>query len=167
MSPLRRTFIALLAAATVLFAIGVIAERSAGETHTESATAHSTEAAEAGAGEPAQAAHDEEAEGAAEVRNEQVLGIDVESTPLFVLAALAGLGLTAAAASRWGRLRWFLRAVAVIALAWAAFDMREVVHQLDESQTAIALVALLVAVLHAAAAAISVRLSRRTERGPV
>ena len=83
----------------------------------------------------------------------------MESTPLVVLAALAGLGLAAAAATTWGRARGFLIAVAVIALAWAVLDVREAVHQLDESRTGIAVIALLVAALHGAAGAVAGRLA--------
>jgi hypothetical protein len=89
-----------------------------------------------------------------------VLGVDLESTPLIVLAVLAGLGLAALTATRLGRLRGFLLAVAAIALVWAVLDVREVVHQLDESRTGIALIAVSVAVLHLAAAAICGRLAR-------
>ena len=65
-----------------------------------------------------------------------------------MLAVLAGLGLAALAATRFGRLRGFLLAVALVTLVWAAFDIREVVHQLDESRTGIAVVAMTVAALH-------------------
>jgi hypothetical protein len=58
--------------------------------------------------------------------------------------------------------RSFLVAVAPIALAWAAFDVREVVHQLDESNTGVALLAMLIALLHLAATAVSGRLAERT-----
>jgi hypothetical protein len=50
-----------------------------------------------------------------------------------------------------------LTLIAVIALAWAALDVRETVHQLDESHTGIAILAGVVAVLHLAAAAIARR----------
>ena len=95
-----------------------------------------------------------------------MLGVDLESTPLVVLAVLAGLGLAFLATGRIGRLRWFLLAVAVIALAWVALDIREVVHQIDESRTGIALVAIAVAVLHLAAAAVSGRLAGQTPAAP-
>jgi hypothetical protein len=64
-------------------------------------------------------------------------------------------------ATRLGRLRGFLLAVTVIALLWAALDVREVIHQLDESRTGIAVVAMTVAVLHVAAAVVSGRLARQ------
>jgi hypothetical protein len=55
--------------------------------------------------------------------------------------------------------------VALVALAWAALDLREVLLQLDESRTDVALVAMMVAVLHLAAAAVSGRLAQQP--GPV
>jgi hypothetical protein len=85
----------------------------------------------------------------------------VESTPLVVLAVLAGLALAALAASRIGLRRGFLLTVVVIALAWAALDIREVVHQLDEARTGVAVVAIAVAALHLAAAAVGGRLAMR------
>ena len=178
MSPLRWTLVALLVASTALFAVGVIAERSSTDTHTEPAAAH---AAETGgeSGEPAGAhgeggaseattsgetGHVESATGHAE--RERLLGVDVESTPLVVLAVLGGLALAALAASRVGLRRGFLLTVVVIGLAWAAFDIREVVHQLDESRTGVAVVAMAVAALHLAVAAISGRLATQAPATP-
>jgi hypothetical protein len=154
MSPVRWTLVALLVASTALFAVGVIAERSSRDTHTEPAAAH---AAETGgeSGEPA-GAH---SEGAAHAETERLFGADVESTPLVVLAVLAGLALAALAASRFGLARGFLFTVVVVALAWAALDIREVVHQLDESRTGVAVVAMAVAALHLTVPAIGGRLA--------
>jgi hypothetical protein len=178
MSPLRWTLVALLVASTALFAVGVIAERSSTDTHTEPAAAH---AAEAGGerGEPA-GAHNEgraseatasgdagHVESATEhAEGERLLGVDVESTPLVVLAVLAGLALAALAASRIGLLRGFLLTVVVIGLALRALDIREVVHQLDESRTGVAVIAIAVAALHLAAAAISGRLATQPPATP-
>ena len=86
--------------------------------------------------------------GAAESSGEELAGVDLESTSLIVLAVLAGLVLSAAAATELGRSRAFLLAVVVIALAWAVLDVRELLHQLDESRGGIAAIALAVAVLH-------------------
>jgi hypothetical protein len=155
-SRLRWTLVALLVASTALFAVGVTAERSESDTHVESTSA---QAQETGA-EP-EGAHDETGAGETDSEDERVLGIDLESTPLIVLAVLAGLGLAALTATQLGRRRSFLLALAAIALAWALLDVREVVHQLDESRTGIALIATSVAVLHLAAAAVSGRLARQ------
>ena len=66
----------LLAAATLLFAVGVRAEHAAGSEHTEAPVAAAGESGEV------------EESGDAE---ERLLGVDVESTPLVVLAIAAGL----------------------------------------------------------------------------
>ena len=178
MSPLRWTLVALLVASTALFAVGVIAERSSTDTHTEPAAAHAAETggesgepagahAEGGASEATTSGETGHVESATEHdERERLLGVDVESTPLVVLAVLAGLALAALAASRIGLRRGFLLTVVVIALAWAALDIREVVHQLDESRTGIAVVALAVAALHLAAAAISGRLATQPPATP-
>ena len=176
MSPMRWTLVALLAASTVLFAVGVIAERSDADTHAEPIPAQA-ERADGEAAEP-EGAHEEAGEdGAAEAgegrsetaadeEDERVLGVDLESTPLIVLAVLTGLVLAALIASPLGRLPGVLLAVALIALAWALLDVREVLHQLEESRTGIAVVAMIVAALHLAATAVSGLLTRRATRAP-
>jgi hypothetical protein len=173
MSPSRWALVALLVASTALFAVGAIAERSSADTHTEPGATHAAETGEEGgeragahsdgtahgeggtseATAPVEAYHAGSATGHAE--SNRLLGVDVESTPLVVLAVLAGLALAALAASRIGRARGFLFAVVVIGLAWAVLDIREVVHQLDESRTGVAVVAMAVAALHLGAAVIS------------
>jgi hypothetical protein len=156
----------------VLFAVGVIAERSAADDHAEPIAAASTESGEAAhadeegatAEERGETAHaDEDAEVAgktagsveAHSESEQLLGLDVESTPVIVLAVLAGLALSAAAASDLRHRRAFLVTVAVIALGWAALDVRELLHQIDESREGIAALAAVVAVVHLLAAAVA------------
>jgi hypothetical protein len=170
MSPARTALVALLVVATALFAIGVLAERSQSETHTEPARTHSETGEPEGAHEEGEATgategrQDEGAETAHADEDETLLGVDLESTPLLVLAVLAGLGLAAACASRLGERSGPLFAVAAIALAWAALDVREVAHQLDESNTGIALIAIAVAVLHVAAASLAARLAARARQ---
>jgi hypothetical protein len=168
MGPLRWTLVALLVASTALFAVGAIAERSSRDTHTEPAAAHAAET-----GSESEGAHNESGEskgtasgeaghaesGTEHAASERLLGVDVESTPIVVLAVLAGLALAALAASRIGLRRGFLLTLVVIGLAWAALDIREVVHQLDESRTGVAVVAMAVAALHLTVAAISGRLA--------
>jgi hypothetical protein len=146
----------LLVASTALFAVAVIAERSEAATHTETTEAHAEGEQE----------HTETAAADADTEtHEAVLGVNVESTPLIVLATIFGLALAALAATRFGRLPAFLLAVALIALAWTALDVREVVHQLDESRTGIAVLAALVAVLHAMVLALAGALVVRVRRG--
>lgn len=78
-------------------------------------------------------------------------GVDIEAVPFIVLAALASLGLAFAAWSR-PRSAGVLAAVAVAMLLFAVLDVREVVHQSDESRTGLEVLAAAIAVLHAAAA---------------
>ena len=152
MSRLRWILVALLVASTTLFAVGAIAERSTADTHTEPASVRTAEHGEGGeVGEHAR-------------RDEAVLGVDVESTPLVVLAVTLGLALAVLSATRFGLLAGVLAAIAVIALAWAALDVREAVHQADESRTGIALVAAGVAILHLATAAVAGVLAVRARR---
>ena len=154
----RFSLAALLAVATLLFAIGVIAERSSADEQVEpTASAESGEAGHAEEGAHAAEEAPSTEGGASESSGEELAGVDFESTPLIVLAVLAGLTLTAAAATELGRRRAFLLAVVVIALAWAVLDVRELFHQLDESRGGIAAVAVAVAVLHCLAAAVAGR----------
>jgi hypothetical protein len=176
MSRLRWTLVALLAVSTVLFAAGVSAERSDSDTHAEpEAAAHVDEGSEEsggpeGAHESTASASEEQGSksesGEEHAEDERLLGVDLESTPLIVLAVLAGIALAVLAASQIGRLRGFLLGVMIIALAWAVLDIREVVHQIDESRTGIALVAGAVAVLHLATAVVSGRLARHASGMP-
>jgi hypothetical protein len=136
----RHLLAVLLAVATILFAVGASAERSATDEHAEAAPTTTARAeAETEEGAPG---------GAHAEAGERLLGIDLESTPLIALAVLTGLALSAVAASRIGRRREFLAAVAVVALAWAALDVREVLHQIDESREGIVVIAAVVAALH-------------------
>jgi hypothetical protein len=170
----RRLLVALLAAATALFAVGTIAERGReGAEH-----AH----AESGGGEPGAVGADEavggeageadsheadrhEADGdEADRGSERLLGVDVESPPLITLAIAIGIALTALAATPAGHRRAMLLAVAAIAAAWAVLDLREVFHQAGEDG-ALALLAAAVAALHLAATGTAARLARSRDPG--
>jgi hypothetical protein len=178
MSPLRWTLVALLVASTALFAIGVIAERSSSDTHSEPAASHASDTggesgepggahSQGGASEATESGEAGHAESGSEhADSERLLGVDVESTRLVVVAVLTGLALAALAACRIGVRRRFLLAVVVIGLEWAALDIREVVHQLDESRTGVAVVAMAVAALHLTVAAISGRLATQPPATP-
>ncbi len=167
---MRTVLAALLVAATALFAVGAIAERSqahettAADVHTAGESPAAQEQTET-SGESTEAHENGVAVETYTEASEAVLGVNVESTPLIVLAVLVGLGLAALVASRFGRSPGVMIAVALIAIAWAALDIREVVHQLDESRTGIAVIAIVVAVLHLAAALLAARLAAR-ERHP-
>lgn len=109
------------------------AAASAGD-HGESATAGET------SGEAGGKAH-----------AETLLGVNPEAIPL--IAATVLLSLVLAAAVITVRSRWLLPSVALIMLAFAALDIRELTHQLHESRPGLAALAATVALLHLVAAA--------------
>jgi hypothetical protein len=162
----RRTLLAaLLVASTAAFVVGVSIERSSADTHTESAPASqggeagessAEHAEEAGAEERHQEGGRPQAE---EGASESFFGLDYEATPFVALAAAFSVALAAAV---WLRPRWalLLGAVAVAMVVFAALDVHEVVHQLDESKGGLAILAGVVAVCHLAAAAVAARMGR-------
>jgi len=140
----RDALVLLIVLATAGFAAGVAMERAtAEEPHTDEVIG--TEEGEAG---------HEEGEGGAAVKeqtSEEILGLNLESTPLVVAAVVGSLLLAGAV---WIRPRWrpLLAVVALVMLAFAVLDILELVHQLDESRAAVAIIATIVAALHLAAA---------------
>jgi hypothetical protein len=176
----RGLLVALIVAATAAFVVGTAIERnSTGESgHNEATTVAAPVSKEAGASKETQseaggespAAHTSETarapsksggEGShAELRP---LGIDIEAWPFVAVAAVASLGLAAAA---WLRptAAPLLVLVAVAMLAFAALDVREVVHQLDIDNSGLAVMAGAIATLHAAAGVVAAALTSRAWR---
>jgi Flp pilus assembly protein TadB len=148
---------ALLLATAILFVVGVAVERR-DEHHAEGTEpASSSEHREASETErkSEEAAHTASGE-----RNEaRVLGIDAEATPLVVLAVLVSIMLAV--------LLWvsdsvgLLAVVALLAAGFAVLDIAEVIHQIHESRTGLAVIALLVAAGHATIAIFGARTSVR------
>jgi heme/copper-type cytochrome/quinol oxidase subunit 3 len=136
---------ALLLAASALFAIGVATE---GGHHDESvASVASGEHNEVTEHKEA-ARHNERT--AASGSGETVFGINLESTPLVVLAVIVSVVL---AMATWRTdYKVVLLVTALFAAAFAVLDVAEFSHQIRESATTIAVVAAIIAVLHAAAA---------------
>lgn len=132
----------LLIVAAALFAVGVASEGDARHdavTTVETGTHNeATEAAE----------HNERSESAA--TGEEAFGVNLESTPLVVLAVIISV-LLAAATWRTDR-KLMLFVTALFAAAFAALDVAELSHQIKESAATIAVIAGIIAVLHAAAA---------------
>jgi hypothetical protein len=149
---LRRVLAAMIVGATILFAIGAALERSSGDSHPQGVEEDHVE-------EPVGELHEG---GAAETSDgEQTgsdegtfVGIDPESVPVVISAIVVSLVLATAI---WFRLTpgWALIVAASSMLVFAVFDVREALHQFDESNQGIAVVALLVALLHAGAAGIA------------
>jgi hypothetical protein len=84
---------------------------------------------------------------------EKVLGINIESTPMIVLAVAVTLALAAAA--------WFsgaspvLWTIVAFGIAFAAFDFLEAVHQGNESRSGLVVLAVALAMIHVAIAFVS------------
>jgi hypothetical protein len=140
---LRAAIAGLIVLATIGFVVGTTIERNTKE----------RPAAE----RPAEGGWETEAERAAESGGEthgefQPFGVDIEAVPFIVLAALASLAMAAAVWAR-PRMLLVLAIVGVAMLLFAALDVREILHQTDESRTGLAVLAGAVAVLHGSAAA--------------
>jgi hypothetical protein len=168
--------VALIVAATVLFAVGTTIERNQGDSHAATEKAQGeTHAGETAGGESGKQAeqngetsHADEA-GSTQApseshsySSEKILGIEPESTGLVIVAVIVSL-LLAAAAWRWPDHRLALVVIALAMLAFAALDIREVVHQLNESRTGLGLLAALVAALHLGASALSGNTARSAD----
>ena len=148
----NRLLALLIVLATAAFALGVGLEKS--ETHEEpAAEVAQTEGVEEEAGEEILSDEGGASE-EGEEESEEVLGIDLESTPLVILAVLGSLAL---AAGVWFRpdLRVLLLIVFVAMLAFAVLDVLEVFRKVDESNEGIAVLAAVVALLHLAAAGLA------------
>jgi len=161
---LRAVIGILLLIGAALFIVGVAVERAA-ITHEQSATQETptsepshlegsgTEGSGTEGGQPATAAPEAGA-------SEAILGVNVESWPLAIVAAVLSIG---AAFVAWRvRQRVVLVAIAVFALAFAALDIREAVHQGNEGRTGILVLAIFIAAVHLGASALAAG-ARRTE----
>ena len=81
------------------------------------------------------------------------------------IATTAASLLLAFGVWRFPGLRPLLVLVALAALTFCAFDVREAVHQASESRTGLIVVAAIVAALHLAAAALALAMARRATTG--
>lgn len=158
----RRTVVGLILAATVLFVVGILLEKGSEDNHRDESVALAAEnPAERAAESAGETGHSEAGETGHSEPDEKVLGINLESTPFVILAVIGSLLL---AAMVWvGRAPWIFTLVALAMIAFAVFDIAEILHQLDRDEGWIAALAGLVAVLHLAAAVGSAQL----RRGPV
>lgn len=97
----------------------------------------------------------------AETSNEQVFGINTESIPLVVAAVAVSILL---AIALWLRrdLALVLLAVLGLGIVFAVFDVREAAHQASENRGALEAIAIVVALLHLAAAALAAVVLRKT-----
>jgi hypothetical protein len=149
----------LIVLATALFVTRVAIERHSEDKHVEASSA--TAAALETSGSEGEGGGEADERGSEPTVNESekgaedtLFGVDVESIPLVALAAVASIGLALAA---WLRPSWvaLLTLIAVVLVAFAALDIREVFHQLDEDNGGLAALAALVAGMHLAAGGVS------------
>jgi hypothetical protein len=152
---LRKLLVALMVLSTITFSLGSILERSSADAH----------APETGTQEPGhqggEGSGTDEGEGSGESvasdgsqetqADESLFGIDPESTPLLIVALVVSLLLAAGCWLRPGW-RWLVVLTAVVMASFAVLDLREVVHQFDESNLGLGVIALAVMLLHLAAA---------------
>lgn len=160
--PMRVVLAALVVASAVLFAVGTTFERTTSHSETKAvATAESGEATGEGGVEEGPAASEHvSSEGA-----EDIFGINPESPALIAVAV--ALSVVLAIGVLITDRRALLVLLAGFALAFAAFDAREAVHQTHEGRHSIVAIALVLVALHVAVAALCcVVLRRRAHRTP-
>ncbi|HKE78504.1 MAG TPA: hypothetical protein VKB54_04315 [Solirubrobacteraceae bacterium] len=166
MSATARVLVGLIVAGTVALVVGVAVER---HQTVETPTQRAVEGGSAGrVGEST--AEGEEAERRSErvghvESSERLLGVDPESTGVLGVAVVVSLLLAAAVWWRGGS-PLVLGGIAAAMAAFCALDIREVVHQVNESRTGLAVLAGGVAALHAAAALLAARAAVTTRGVP-
>ena len=176
---LRATLAFLLAGSAIVFFVGIYLERgatapaspAAGEPSSQSVSFAPAEGASGEAGEarpsaaPAPATGETAVESAAEHATESwPLGIDLEAPLLVGGVVVLSLVLALAVVRIGGPLVPLV--IAVFAVVFALFDLLEVVHQVGQARTGLAMIALGLLVAHEAAGLIALRLvlSRRATR---
>ena len=143
---LRALLAVLLVGSAILFIVGSTIERN--HRHHEQPAA---QAAHTESGGESQAGHVEP--GSAEP-GVTILGVNTESFALSIVAVVLSVLLAAALLLR-RRTRLVLLAVVAFGLVFAAGDAREVVHQLDDSNSGLATIAAILIALHLAVAALA------------
>lgn len=156
----RALIVILLVGSAVLFVIGTTLERNESESEEPALVATGSEAAESEEAERGEAARSEAGEGKeGEEGGERIFGIDPDSPWTVTLAVVASLVLAASVALVGSSPVLVL--TGLFALAFAAGDLRELVRQLDESNTGIAVVAVVLVVAHLLIGTLSALLVRR------
>jgi hypothetical protein len=163
---LNRLLAGMIVVSAGLFAVGAAIERNkSGEGgHMEAQTAQPSApenggetSSEGGGGET----HSESGETSSQSNtgethsesSEEIFGINPESTGLVIAAIVAAVLLAVAV--------WFspiplvLLAVIAFGLVFAVFDVREVVHQVNESRAGLVVIAAVLALIHLAVAALA------------
>lgn len=151
----------LLVVSAIVFAVGVGIERSQGHTEAVSTTGATTGVSATpveGSAEGEAAEHPATASTTTEAAvaetghsdSETLFGVNTESIPLVIFAVLVSVAL--AAAVLFSPRPPVLALILAIALAAVAFDVREAIHQSNESRETVMALAITAAALHGAAA---------------
>jgi Flp pilus assembly protein TadB len=172
---LRSALAVLLVVSAAAFAIGVTLERSndgqsdqhasnpptvvtgeqaeTSEQHAEGESGESGELSESGESAEQRAAETGSTSETHNESSEKLFGVNPEATWLVVLAVALSV-LLALAVWRTNSTAVLL-AVVAFGLVFAAFDVREAIHQSDESNSGLVVVAVIVAILHLGVAAVA------------
>lgn len=161
---LRRAISALLVFGAILFTVGVTKERSQHPEPIAAPSATSVAAVSGEAAEASEAGGHIEASGKAETQSGEgkVFGINIESNGALAFAIVASLLVAAAVLVR--RQRVVLLAAGLFALIFMAFDVGEVARQVHSTRSLILAIAVIVALVHLAAAGLSFAGSRQHAR---
>jgi hypothetical protein len=144
----------LLVTSAALFAVGTAIEHGQRDQHKTEVSAPSSTSGETGGESGEEQGHETGPSAGTGTSSEKIAGIDPESWPLVGLAIAISLALAAGLYVR--RSRPWLVAAAGFAAVFAAGDIRELVHQLDESRTTVATIAGVLIALHTLAALVAV-----------
>jgi hypothetical protein len=159
----------LMAVSMLLFVVGVVSERAVTGTHATPCVQHPSGETGADGDHPAVAcvtrlpadADARETSTAAAAASETVFGIAIDSPGITALA-VAGWLILIVALLRFGRRA--LPLVLVAAGAATVFDVGEVLHQIHESRSGLAILATFVAIGHAAVAVLALGTLVRASR---
>lgn len=142
----------LLALATVFFLWGSFAERSG---HHEIGSGRNAATGQPAEGGESVEHHASEGQGAGPAESEyRPLGVNLESTPLVVTAALISFALAAVVALRPGRP--VLGLAAILAFGFVLLEIVEVAHQADRGNRGLLVLALVAGLLHAAVGVLAI-----------
>jgi hypothetical protein len=164
----QKLLVGLILASTLAFALGIVLERSVTDkSHTEAATVQATsgtpsETAEGSSSETATQKSSESSEGSSatepaathtEAGEQRILGINPESNGPILAAIAVSLALAVAA---WrSKARALMLGIVAFGLLFAAFDIRDVIFQSQQSRWTLVALAVLVAALHLSASAVA------------
>src|SRR5947209_7069243 len=157
---LRAALVLLLVGSGLLFAIGSTIERHEHHKEHPAAIKSAGESGGESGGETSSSKSTKHVEKSQGETGATILGINTESVALTVIAVVDSLLLALGVwLGRWPRL--VLLCVAGFGLVFAAGDGRELVHQLDESNAALAAIAAILIGLHVAVTGLAAALYPR------